>query len=181
MVHASSSTSTRWLSLARTRKAESAVSPTAMRIRRGREYVFGLMQQAKLDFSIDAAGNLIGRRAGSDKNLPPLLFGSHIDSVPEGGNYDGDVGSLGAIEVAQTLAENKIVTRHPIEVVVFQNEEGGLIGSAAVSGQLTEKELDLVSRSGKTIREGIRFLGGDPARLESVRRKRGDIAAYIEL
>src|SRR5882762_8664002 len=149
--------------------------------RLGREYVFGLMKQAKLDVSIDAAGNLIGHRAGCDKNLPPLLFGSHIDSVPEGGNYDGDVGSLGAIEVAQTLAENKIVTRHPIEVVVFQNEEGGLIGSAAISGQLTEKELDLVSRSGKTIREGIRFLGGDPARLESVRRKRGDIAAYIEL
>ncbi len=149
--------------------------------RRGREYVLGLMRQAKLDASIDAAGNLSGRRAGSDKNLPPLLFGSHIDSVPEGGNYDGDVGSLGAIEVAQTLAENNIVTRHPLEVVIFQNEEGGLIGSAAISGQLTEKELDLVSRSGKTIREGIRFLGGDPTKLSTVKREKGSIAAYLEL
>ncbi len=149
--------------------------------RRGREYVFGLMQQAKLDVSIDAAGNLIGHRAGSDKTLPRLLFGSHIDSVPEGGNYDGDVGSLGAIEVAQTLAENNIVTRHPLEVVVFQNEEGGLIGSAAISGQLTEKELDLVSRSGKTIREGIKFIGGDPAKLATVKREQGSIAAYLEL
>src|SRR5437870_4750792 len=96
--------------------------------RQGREYVIGLMRAARLDVSIDAAGNLIGRRAGSDNNLKPILFGSHIDSVPEGGNYDGDVGSLGAIEVAQTLAEKNIVTQHPLEVVIFQNEEGGLIG-----------------------------------------------------
>jgi len=150
--------------------------------RRGREYVMGLMRLAKLDVSIDAAGNILGRRVGSVKSLQtPLLFGSHIDSVPEGGNYDGDVGSLGAIEVAQTLAENNVTTRHPLEVIIFQNEEGGLIGSAAISGQLTEKELDLVSRSGKTIREGIKFLGGDPAKLSTVRRNRGDIAAYLEL
>jgi beta-ureidopropionase / N-carbamoyl-L-amino-acid hydrolase len=149
--------------------------------RRGREYVFGLLQQAKLDVSIDAAGNIIGRRAGSDQSLKPLLFGSHIDSVPEGGNYDGVVGSLGAIEVAQTLAENNLITRHPLEVVIFQNEEGGLIGSRAMNGELTEKELDLVSRSGKTIREGIRFIGGDPAKLSSVKRDKGSIAAYLEL
>src|SRR6266436_7086641 len=108
--------------------------------RRGREYVFGLMQQAKLDVAIDAAGNIIGRRAGSDRSLKPLLFGSHSDSVPEGGNYDGVVGSLAAIEVAQTLAENNLTTRHPLEVVIFQNEEGGLIGSRAMNGELTEKE-----------------------------------------
>jgi N-carbamoyl-L-amino-acid hydrolase len=149
--------------------------------RRGREYVMGLMQEAKLDVSIDAAGNIIGRRAGSDKTLPPLLFGSHIDSVPEGGNYDGVVGSLGAIEVAQTLAENNLVTRHPVEVVIFQNEEGGLIGSRAINGELTEKELDLVSRSGKTIREGINFIGGDVTRLSGVKRAKGCIAAYLEL
>jgi len=148
---------------------------------RGREYVMGLMQQAKLETTIDAAGNMIGRRAGSDKNLPPLLFGSHIDSVPEGGNYDGDVGSLGAIEVAQTLAENSLTTRHPLEVIIFQNEEGGLIGSRAINGELTEKELDLVSRSGKTIGEGIRFLGGDLTKLKTVRRGKGSIAAYLEL
>jgi N-carbamoyl-L-amino-acid hydrolase len=149
--------------------------------RRGREYVIGLMQQAKLDVSIDAAGNIIGRRDGSDKTLPPLLFGSHIDSVPEGGNYDGDVGSLGAIEVAQTLAENNLTTRHPLEVIIFQNEEGGLIGSRAINGELTEKELDLVSRSGKTIGEGIKFIGGDVTKLSGVKRAKGSIAAYLEL
>lgn len=149
--------------------------------KQGREYVLGLMREAKLDVFIDAAGNLIGRRAGSANGLKPLLFGSHIDTVPEGGNYDGVVGSMGAIEVAQTLAENNVTTRHPLEVVIFQNEEGGLIGSRAMDGELTERELDLVSRSGKTIGEGIRFIGGDTAKLAGVRRKKGDIAAYLEL
>jgi len=149
--------------------------------KQGREYVLGLMRAAKLDVSIDAAGNLIGRRAGSASGLLPLLIGSHVDSVPEGGNYDGVVGSIGAIEVAQTLAENNVRLRHPLEVVIFQNEEGGLIGSRAMDGELTEKELDLVSRSGKTIREGIKFIGGDVSKLSEVRRKKGDIAAYLEL
>lgn len=149
--------------------------------KQGREYVLGLMRAAKLDVSIDAAGNLIGRRAGSASGLLPLLIGSHVDSVPEGGNYDGVVGSLGAIEVAQTLAEKNVVLRHPLEVVIFQNEEGGLIGSRAMDGELTEKELDLVSRSGKTIREGIKFIGGDVSKLSEMRRKKGDIAAYLEL
>ena len=150
---------------------------------RGREYVMGLMRAAKLEVSIDAAGNLIGRRAAAnnDDSLRPILFGSHIDSVPEGGNYDGDVGSLGAIEVAQTLFENNVALRHPIEVVVFQNEEGGLIGSEAMIGALTEKELDLVNRSGKTVREGIHFLGGDVTKLKTVKREKGSIAAYLEL
>ena len=149
--------------------------------KQGREYVLGLMRAAKLDVTIDAAGNLIGRRAGSASGLAPLLIGSHVDSVPEGGNYDGVVGSMGAIEVAHTLAENNVTTRHPLEVVIFQNEEGGLIGSRAMDGELTEKELDLVSRSGKTIREGIKFIGGDPSKLADVRRKKGDIAGYLEL
>lgn len=148
---------------------------------KGREFVSGLMREAKLDVTIDAAANIIGRRAGSERTLPPLLFGSHVDTVPEGGNYDGVVGSLGAIEVAQTLAENNVVTRRPLEVVIFQNEEGGLIGSRAMDGELTERELDLVSRSGKTIRDGIKYLGGDPTRISSVRRNRGDIAGYLEL
>jgi len=146
--------------------------------RQGREYVIGLMRAAKLDVSIDAAGNLIGRRAGSDNKLKPILFGSHIDSVPEGGNYDGMVGSLGAIEVAQTLAEKNIVTHHPLEVVIFQNEEGGLIGSEAVIGALTEKELDLVNKSGKPVREGRERRARRPRRrLRPHRRRHPELRA----
>src|SRR4051812_19055983 len=66
----------------------------------GREYALGLMRAAGLSVGIDAAGNISGRRDGSDPKLPPLLIGSHIDSVPEGGNYDGNVGSMAAIEAA---------------------------------------------------------------------------------
>ena len=149
--------------------------------KQGREYVLGLLRDAKLDVKIDAAGNLVGRRAGIASNVQPMVIGSHIDTVPEGGNYDGVVGSMGAIEIAQTLAENNVTTLHPLEVVIFQNEEGGLIGSRAMDGELTEKELDLVNRSGKTIREGIKFIGGDIAKLAEVRRQKGDIAAYLEL
>jgi N-carbamoyl-L-amino-acid hydrolase len=149
--------------------------------RQGREYAMTLMREAKLDVSVDAAGNLVGRRAGRDPSLKPLVIGSHIDSVPEGGSYDGQVGSMGAIEVAHTLAENNVALRHPLEVIIFQNEEGGTIGSHAIAKGLTEKELNLVTNSKKTIREGIKFIGGDPDKLTTVVRKPGDIAAYVEL
>ena len=149
--------------------------------RQGREYVVGLMRAAGLDVSIDAAGNILGRRGGSDSTLKPLVMGSHIDSVPEGGNFDGDVGSLSAIEVVQTLTEHKLTIRHSLEVIIFADEEGGTIGSHALSGEITDKQLNLVSNSGKTIRDGIKFIGGDPDQLGSIRRKRGDIGAYLEL
>jgi len=149
--------------------------------RQGREYAMKLMREAKLDVSIDAAGNIVGRRAGADPNLKPLAIGSHIDSVPEGGSYDGQVGSMGAIEVAQTLAEKNVALRHPLEVIIFQNEEGGTIGSHAIAAGLTERELNLVTNSRKTIREGIKFIGGDTDKLATVVRKPGEIAAYLEL
>lgn len=139
------------------------------------------MREARLEPAVDYAGNLIGRRAGRDRTLRPIVFGSHIDSVPEGGNYDGNVGSMAAIEVAHTLAERGVALRHPIEVAIWSNEEGGLYGSRAVSGQLEPAELDHLSRSGKTIRDGITFLGGDPAKLIEVRRRPGDITAYLEM
>ena len=149
-----------------------------------RSYVIKLMQDAKLDVSIDAAGNIVGRRAGTagtDGSLKPIAMGSHIDSVPSGGRYDGQVGSMGAIEVARTLDENHIRLRHPMEVIIFQNEEGGTIGSAAIARGLTEKELGLIANSKKSIREGIKFIGGDPDRLSAAVRKKGDLASYLEL
>jgi N-carbamoyl-L-amino-acid hydrolase len=146
-----------------------------------REYVTRLMKEAGLEVSIDPAGNIIGRRAGSNAALKPLMIGSHTDSVPAGGSYDGQVGSMGAIEVAQTLAENDVKLRHPLEVVIFQNEEGGTIGSAAISRGLTEKDLAMVTNSKKTVREGIKFIGGDPDKLAGTVRRKGDLAGYVEL
>lgn len=149
--------------------------------RQGREWAMKVMSEAKLSVTIDAAGNIFGRRSGSVATLKPLVFGSHIDSVPSGGNYDGDVGSLSAIEVARTLAANNLVTRHPLEVVIFQNEEGGTVGSRALVGELTADDLLLKTHSGQTIGDGIAFLGGDTAKLATVKRATGDVAAYVEL
>lgn len=147
----------------------------------GREYITSLMRGAGLEVRIDAAGNIIGRRAGTDPALPVIMTGSHIDSVPQGGNYDGDVGVLGAIEVAELLHENGIATRHPFEFVVFTDEEGGVVGSQAMAGRVGPATLDVVSHSGLTIRDGIRAVGGDPSRLADARRAPGTIAAFVEV
>ena len=146
-----------------------------------RAWTAELMRSAGLDVSVDLAGNLWGRREGTDPSLPPLALGSHIDSVPDGGNYDGPVGSLGAIEVALTLAEAGVRTRHPLHVVVFSNEEGGKTGSRALAGEVAPRELDLVTASGLTIGEGLRRIGGNPDRLERARLGPGALAGFLEL
>jgi len=147
----------------------------------GRDYVKSLMRGAGLEVQVDTAGNIIGRRAGSEPGLPTIMTGSHIDSVPQGGNYDGDVGVLGAIEVAELLRANDIATRHPFEFVVFTDEEGGTVGSQAMAGRLGASAFDVVSHSGLTIGEGIRAVGGDPARIAEARRAPGSLAAFVEL
>jgi len=147
----------------------------------GRNYIKELMVRAGLDVRVDAAGNIIGRRAGSEDGLPPILIGSHIDSVPGGGNYDGDVGVIGAMEVVELLNAHGIRLRHPLEVVSFTDEEGGLTGSRAMAGKLTEEGMRVVSHAGLTIRDGIRKVGGNPDRVSVAARKPGDITAYVEL
>jgi N-carbamoyl-L-amino-acid hydrolase len=147
----------------------------------GRAYITSLMRGAGLEVRIDTAGNIIGRRAGTDPALPVIMTGSHIDSVPQGGNYDGDVGVLGAIEVAELLREHDIATRHPFEFVVFTDEEGGVVGSQAMAGRVGPGTLDVVSHSGLTIRDGIRAIGGDPSRLAEAHRAPGTLAAFVEL
>ena len=131
----------------------------------GREYIKRLMREAGLSVRVDAAGNIIGRREGEQEGLPPIMIGSHIDSVPGGGNYDGDVGVIGAIEVAQLLAERGVRLQHPLEVVSFTDEEGGLTGSRAMIGKLTPAGMEVMTHSGMTVREGIRRVGGDPTRI----------------
>ncbi len=147
----------------------------------GRAYFMGLMQKAGLDVTIDFAGNLIGRRAGKNPALKPIAFGSHIDSVPNGGNYDGPVGSISGLELIETLNENNITTKHPLELLIFANEEGGTVGSGAMIGKINAAALKSVSQSGLTIADGIRAIGGNPDSLSKVRRKKGDLAAFVEL
>ena len=147
----------------------------------GRKYVMQLMKSAGMDVYIDEGGNIIGRLKGKDNDLPPIAIGSHIDSVPEGGSYDGNVGSLSAIEVAHTIWENDLTLNHPLIVVIFQNEEGGLFGSKVMTTGLTDQELRLRSSSGFIIEEGIKRIGGNLNKLQDAKLKKDEWTAYVEL
>lgn len=146
-----------------------------------RPYIKALLSDAGLEVSVDFAGNIIGRKAGKNPSLKPISLGSHIDEVPNGGDYDGPVGVLGAIEVVRTLKEAGIQTDHPLEVIIFTNEEGGVIGSRALVGGLSDQALESKSNAGITNAEGIRLLGGDPSKIGSLKRPKGAIAAFLEL
>src|SRR6184192_3684204 len=150
-----------------------------------REYVIGLMKQAGLEVRVDPAGNIFGRRAGSEK-LPILLFGSHIDSVLHGGNFDGDVGSMGAIEVMRALHDANVKTRHPLEAVIWTNEEGnhfgiGTLGSGVAAGSLGPEILERKDEQGLTLADWLRRYGQNPAQLTDARIPSGALAAYLEL
>ena len=147
----------------------------------GRAWFMELMKKAGLDPTIDAAGNIIGKRKGKNPSLKPIGFGSHIDMVPDGGNYDGTLGSISALEIIEILNENNVVTEHPLEVIIFGNEEGGTIGSKAMVGELTSDGLQQKSQSGLTMADGIKAIGGNPDNIRSCIRKKGDFHAWVEL
>ncbi|MBS0396663.1 MAG: M20/M25/M40 family metallo-hydrolase, partial [Proteobacteria bacterium] len=151
----------------------------------GRAYVMELMRAAGLAVRVDAAGNIFGHRAGSAA-LPLLLFGSHIDSVPHGGNFDGDLGSLAAIEVVRALNDQRLTTRHPLEVVIWSDEEGGRFylgsfGSDAAAGQLPPDIATRRDANGERLSDWLARMGGDAARLHSARIGAGTVAGYLEL
>src|SRR6187399_2184939 len=147
----------------------------------GRAWFMELMKKAGLDPTIDTAGNIIGKRKGKNASLKPIGFGSHIDMVPDGGNYDGTLGSISALEIIEILNENNVVTEHPLEVIIFGNEEGGTIGSKAMVGEFTSDGLRQTSQGGVTMGEGIKAIGGDPDHIQTCARKKGDIHAWVEL
>ena len=151
-----------------------------------REYTMDLMREAGLEVRIDAGGNIIGRKAGSDDSLPAIAMGSHTDTVPLGGKYDGALGVMGAIEVIRTLADNGHTTRHPLEGIVFTNEEGTrfhrwLIGSRAMAGMLEPEDLAAVDAEGVSLAQRMGDIGGDLARVDEAAREPGELAAYFEL
>jgi N-carbamoyl-L-amino-acid hydrolase len=147
----------------------------------GRAWFMDLMKKAGLNPTIDTAGNIIGQRKGKNPSLKPIGFGSHIDMVPDGGNYDGTLGSIAALEVIEILNENNFVTEHPLEVIIFANEEGGTIGSKAMTHGLTKEGLQQISQSGLTHADGIKAIGGNPENLAACLRKKGDFSAWLEL
>ena len=146
-----------------------------------RDRFAGWLQEAGLEVRTDLAGNLIGRLPGADSSLPPLLTGSHLDSVPEGGNFDGIVGSIGALEAAAVIAASGAPLRHPLEVAVFFNEENGKTGSRALAGEVTREETDLPLYGGFTLGEALARVGGSPDRITEAALSPGHYAGFVEL
>lgn len=152
----------------------------------GRDWLARAFSNAGLEVKTDAGGNLIGQRAGSSGNLAPIMLGSHSDTVPSGGRFDGVLGVLCALEVAQALYEAGIITRHPLEIVDFLAEEPsefGLscVGSRALAGALTPEMLKMTRPDGMTLAEGLAYVGGDPDALAKVVRGKDAVAAYLEV
>lgn len=152
----------------------------------GMELVRKWMDEAGLKTRFDNFGNLIGRIEGEDKEAPAVLVGSHIDSQPYGGRFDGTIGVLGGLEAVQTMIENGITPSSPIEIISFCDEEGhrfgvGLFGSRGVIGKLEPDELERADEDGVTRRDTLIEFGADPDNLKASEYNPDDIASYIEM
>lgn len=136
--------------------------------RAGRDLFVRWCRNAGCDVRIDAIGNIFARREGAYPHLPPVITGSHLDTQPSGGRFDGVFGVLAGLEVFEALNDAGVITKHPLEVVVWTNEEGcrfdaAMMGSAVWSGAMSlEEAYSLVDRDGKTVLqelERIEYLG----------------------
>ena len=150
----------------------------------GRAWLTQRMQAAGLVTHIDAAGNLIGRRHGKDPSSRVIVVGSHSDSVPAGGRFDGMAGVVGGIAIARALEEHGVTLVHPLEIIDFLAEEPnefGLscIGSRGITGCLTAEHLVLRNSQNETLAAALVRVGGDPAQLAA--SLRSDLRAAFEL
>jgi len=145
-----------------------------------RQQVIRWMQAVGMTVRVDAAGNILGRYPGSH-HLPALATGSHIDTVPRGGRYDGCYGVLAGIEIVHTLREHHLTLRHPLEVIVFSDEEGSLMGSQAMAGSLNPDPEYYRRPDGTDIHTCLRRVGGNWEAIHTARRDPQDLAAFVEL
>ena len=139
------------------------------------------MIEVGMSVRIDTAGNIIGRYPGKLPQAPALATGSHIDTVPNGGRYDGAFGVLAGLEVVRVLNERQMQLNHPLEVIVFTDEEGSMIGSKAMSGRVNDDPA-YYCRSGETnIQTCLERVGGNWYQIKQSRRSSEDMAAFVEL
>ncbi|MCH9683705.1 MAG: Zn-dependent hydrolase [Deltaproteobacteria bacterium] len=133
---------------------------------------------------LDGAGNVVGRFAGA-ADLPPVLVGSHIDSVPAGGMFDGTLGVLAGVEAMRTLGDLNRTLHRPVEVIAFADEEGrfgGMFGAQAVCGQLTADWIhNAHDVDGIRLADAMQAQGLDPMAALDAARRPDDIHAYLEL
>ena len=159
--------------------------PFTKLFREGRAWLSREMEAAGLTVELDASGNVVGRRPGTEE-LPPIVIGSHTDTVSGGGRFDGVIGVVGGLEIARCLQELDIQLRHPLEVVDFLGEEPtdfgvSTVGSRGMTGNLSPELLAKTNEDGQTLELALIELGGRPADIPSEVRTPGDIAAYLEI
>jgi N-carbamoyl-L-amino-acid hydrolase len=150
--------------------------------RRGRDLLVGWMKAAGLTVTVDQMGNIFGVRPGAQP-VPPVFMGSHADSVPSGGKYDGQLGVLCALETLRTLNDLKARTRHPVGMIVFTNEEGARFQPAMIASGVMAGKIPLEDAYNARDRDGVRlvdelerigYLGPEPCVPRPMR-------AYLEL
>ena len=149
-----------------------------------RAWLIDEIKSADIVPRIDAAGNIFARYGGQP-NQPAILFGSHIDSVPNGGNFDGDLGTFSALEVIQAVQKAKVQTRHPLEMVLWAHEEStafgvGTAASRIVAGDLQAGDMER-TWNGMTRAAAIRRIAGNPDQIETAVRGKGAWHSYVEL
>ncbi len=151
--------------------------------KRGRDQMVAWMREASLRVTVDQMGNIFGERAGSAPGLPPVMMGSHVDSVPTGGKYDGQLGVLCGLEVIRALNDHRIRTHHPVTLAIFTNEEGARFQPAMIASGVMAGKIALEDAYNARDRDGIRlvdalerigYLGAEPCVPRPLR-------AYLEL
>ena len=153
---------------------------------KARGYVVGLMQEIGMKIRVDGIGNIIGRLEGTDAAAPPVIVGSHLDSVPEGGRYDGVLGVVGGLTAIRRIKETGH-TKHPLELIIFTAEESSRFGFATMGSKAMSGAADIRAWSKAKDPQGVSFLealtaAGLPAdQIESASRTGEPIHAFVEL
>ena len=152
-----------------------------------RKYLINQMKEAGFEVRVDNIGNIKGVLKGTEEKLPVVISGSHIDTVKHGGNYDGILGVVAAIEVGRVIKENNLKHRRGYQVVIFTEEEGSnfsvnLLGSKAIAGKIEFEDIkDLKDNMGISMVDMIEKLGVNSRRVSECRIPKEEIYSMIEL
>lgn len=152
-----------------------------------RRYIKQELSAIGLAVREDAVGNIYGRLEGTLKNAPAVIIGSHFDSVPHGGSFDGPAGVVAGLEVAALFQELGLKPRYPLEVIAIIEEEGsrfggGVLGSRMLAGQITAADLyEMKDNTGVSAAEAMAMLGFNAAEIDLARRTGSDVKAFLEL
>ena len=152
-----------------------------------REYLLKEMKELGLDIKIDGVGNIRARYTNGNEGRPHIMIGSHIDTVPNGGKFDGVLGVVSALEVLRVIKENNITVKNPIEIIIFAEEEGSnfgatLLGSKALTGKYKLEDLkELSNDEGVSSYQVMKDFGLNIDNIENEVLEKNEIKAMIEL